>query len=183
MTMYDWDGTTTRELGKVYDWDGTTSHQLGKGYDWDGTTNNLIYSAELVLLNGTENQNAWTLEAGSKTDEGLSVHYQSNSGTLNKAWKCSTTWSAGEFSSMVVNAFYVYGAAESYFKVRFYNSSDTLIQTIELWSSSAGVSDIQSQAFQRTVNVPSTAVKCDFVFYCGQYYSGSGYKLYSAILQ
>lgn len=45
MPMYDWNGTTGSELGKVYDWDGTTSHQLGKGYDYDGTTNNLIYTA------------------------------------------------------------------------------------------------------------------------------------------
>ena len=51
MAMYDWNGTTSSELGKAYDWDGTTSHQLGKGYDWDGTTNNLIYSAETLLYN------------------------------------------------------------------------------------------------------------------------------------
>ena len=46
MPMYDWNGTTSSELGKAYDWDGTTSHQLGKGYDYDGTTNHLIYSAQ-----------------------------------------------------------------------------------------------------------------------------------------
>lgn len=51
MAMYDWNGTTASELGKVYDWDGTTSHQLGKGYDWDGTTNHLIYNAEEEIFN------------------------------------------------------------------------------------------------------------------------------------
>lgn len=50
MAMYDWDGTTTYQLGKAYDWDGTASHQLGKGYDCDGTTNHLIYSAEETIF-------------------------------------------------------------------------------------------------------------------------------------
>ena len=53
MAMYDWDGTTARELGKAYDWDGTTARELGKGYDWDGTNACLFYSAEEQYFPGT----------------------------------------------------------------------------------------------------------------------------------
>ena len=60
MAIYDYDGTTNNEIGKLHDWDGTTSHQLGKGYDWDGTTSHLFYSAEEVIVqaDGTSNVNA-----------------------------------------------------------------------------------------------------------------------------
>ena len=54
--IYDYDGMTTREIGKAYDWDGTTSHQLGKGYDWDGTTSHLIYSATPEYLYNSGDQ-------------------------------------------------------------------------------------------------------------------------------
>lgn len=48
--IYDNDGTTSYEIGKVYDNDGTTSYQIGKVYDNDGTTNSLIYSADYELF-------------------------------------------------------------------------------------------------------------------------------------
>lgn len=46
MPIYDYDGTTSTQIGKVYDYNGTTSTQIGKVYDYDGTTSTLIYSAE-----------------------------------------------------------------------------------------------------------------------------------------
>lgn len=49
MAIYDNNGTTNAELGKVYDNNGTTNTQIGKVYDNNGTTDSLIYSAELVI--------------------------------------------------------------------------------------------------------------------------------------
>lgn len=49
MPIYDNDGTTTHQIGKLYDNDSTTTHQIGKVYDHDGTTNSLIYTAETIL--------------------------------------------------------------------------------------------------------------------------------------
>lgn len=51
MPIYDHDGTTAYEIGKVYDHDGTTAYQIGKVYDHDGTTASLIYTAEQYLYN------------------------------------------------------------------------------------------------------------------------------------
>ena len=53
MAIYDNDGTTIYEIGKLYDNDGTTSYQIGKLYDNDGPSNYLIYKAEEVLFPGT----------------------------------------------------------------------------------------------------------------------------------
>lgn len=46
MPIYDNDGTTSYEVGKVYDNDGTTSYQIGKVYDNDGTTSYLLYTSD-----------------------------------------------------------------------------------------------------------------------------------------
>jgi hypothetical protein len=45
MSIWQGDGTTNYEVGKVYEGDGTTNYQIGKVYEGDGTTNNLIYTA------------------------------------------------------------------------------------------------------------------------------------------
>lgn len=50
MPIYDNDGTTNYQIGKVYDNDGATNYQIGKVYDNDGTTNSLIYTAEENVL-------------------------------------------------------------------------------------------------------------------------------------
>lgn len=50
MAIYDNNGTTNAELGKLYDNNGTTNTQLGKLYDNNGTTSSLLYSAEEYLL-------------------------------------------------------------------------------------------------------------------------------------
>ena len=49
MPIYDNDGTTNYEIGKLYDNDGTADHQIGKVYDNNGTANSLIYEAELMI--------------------------------------------------------------------------------------------------------------------------------------
>ena len=74
MAIYDNNGTTNAEIGKLYDNDGTTNYQIGKVYDNNGTTNSLIYSAEVDIL---------------ATHGGVSVHastdysYNTSSKTLN----------------------------------------------------------------------------------------------------
>lgn len=55
MPIFDNDGTTNRQVGKVYDFDGTTNRQIGKVYDFDGTTHHLIYTAEENVLAGGVN--------------------------------------------------------------------------------------------------------------------------------
>lgn len=61
MAVYDNNGTTNSEIGKLYDHDGTASHQIGKVYDFDGTTDSLIYSAEQYLFNyGLVSGYGWT---------------------------------------------------------------------------------------------------------------------------
>lgn len=62
--MYDWDGTTSHQLGRAYDWDGTTSHQHSKGYDWDGTTSHLIYTSDFVVYNWGVLDSSVTLSGG-----------------------------------------------------------------------------------------------------------------------
>ena len=55
MAIYDNNGSTNAEIGKLYDNNGTTSNQIGKVYDNNGTTNSLIYSANLSLVPNTDN--------------------------------------------------------------------------------------------------------------------------------
>ena len=50
MAIYEGNGTTNYEIGKVYEGNGTTNYQIGKVYEGDGTTNSLIYSAEEVIF-------------------------------------------------------------------------------------------------------------------------------------
>lgn len=52
MAIYDNDGTSTREIGKLYDNDYTNTYQIGKVYDNDGTNTWLVYSAETEYFNG-----------------------------------------------------------------------------------------------------------------------------------
>ena len=51
MPIYDNDGTTSHEIGKLYDNNGSANAQIGKVYDNNGTTNSLIYSAEQSYAN------------------------------------------------------------------------------------------------------------------------------------
>ena len=73
MPIYDTDGTTNYEIGKLYDTDGTTNYQIGKVYDNDGTTNNLIYSAEEEIFNNGL-KNGYT---------GKLIYNSSNKGAVN----------------------------------------------------------------------------------------------------
>ncbi len=181
MAIHDFDGTTDRETGKLYDSDGTTVRQIGVVYDHDGTADRLIYKAELVLLNGTENQAAWTITGGVKDSNGLYLYFHSDHSAGSWIWTCNTTWAPGEFAVVDVRAFYDYGASPSYFDIAFYNANDAHLSSARLWAATAGASSIQDQDFERTVPIPANAARCRFIIYVGQYYSGSGYRLYAAI--
>ena len=43
MPIYDNDGTSSREIGKLYDNNGSTNSQIKEVYDHNGTTSSLIY--------------------------------------------------------------------------------------------------------------------------------------------
>lgn len=56
MPIYDFDGSTSREIGKLYDWNGSTNSQIKEVYDFDGTTSRLIYKdAPDYLFNWGDN--------------------------------------------------------------------------------------------------------------------------------
>lgn len=65
MAIYDYDGTTNHEIGKLYDYDGTTNYQIGKVYDNNGTADSLIYNAEEIILDASQGfvANDWNLVA------------------------------------------------------------------------------------------------------------------------
>ncbi|MBR2028067.1 MAG: hypothetical protein IKA10_03615 [Oscillospiraceae bacterium] len=53
MAIYDYDGTTNREIGKVYDYDGAKNTQIGEVYDYNGSVNALIYEDGLDVYPNT----------------------------------------------------------------------------------------------------------------------------------
>ncbi|MBR6518753.1 MAG: hypothetical protein IKT63_03670, partial [Oscillospiraceae bacterium] len=55
MAIYDNNGTTDCEIGKIYDNNGTTDYQIGKVYDNNGTVDSLVYTSSSVIVpNPTE---------------------------------------------------------------------------------------------------------------------------------
>lgn len=67
MAIYDNDGTSDREIGKLYDNNGTTNFQIGKAYDNDGASNHLIYSAEETYNWSLNVQQGTSKQWGTKT--------------------------------------------------------------------------------------------------------------------
>lgn len=84
MPIYDNDGTTEYEIGKVYDYNGTTWNQIGKIYDNDGTTDTLIYNAEAVVIGpNADYTGGWTLHTGLYLDMTASTGSITSSGLYN----------------------------------------------------------------------------------------------------
>lgn len=50
MPIFDHDGTTKYEIGRIADHNGTEQHKIDKIYDHDGTTMSLIYSSEETVF-------------------------------------------------------------------------------------------------------------------------------------
>lgn len=60
MPIYDFNGTTSQEIGKIYDFNGTANSQIGKVYDNNGSASSLVYSGETVLYEANVfNTDAW----------------------------------------------------------------------------------------------------------------------------
>ena len=67
MAIYDNNGTTSYEIGKIYDYDGTSHFQIGKVYDYDGTAHNLVYTAEETYNWSLNVQQGTSKQWGTKT--------------------------------------------------------------------------------------------------------------------
>ena len=86
MAIYDNNGTTNYEIGKLYDNNGTTNYQIGKVYDHNGTTNSLIYTAEKLLVDGSTNSLGTPSIAGGRAE-----FYFSN-GLMFNVWGEYDVW-------------------------------------------------------------------------------------------
>lgn len=54
MPIYDYNGSTSTEIGRVYDYNGSTSTEMSKVYDYNGSTSSEVFSAEANLFPGTD---------------------------------------------------------------------------------------------------------------------------------
>lgn len=93
MPIYDSDGTTNYQIGKVYDSDGTTNHQIGKVYDNDGTVNSLIYTAEEArsdLSASVSNYYEYNKTASAKSPAAWDL---SGFGSVSFSWSLTTDMS------------------------------------------------------------------------------------------
>ena len=106
MAIYDNNGSTNAEIGKLYDNNGTTSSQIGKVYDNNGTTNSLIYTAwnGEIYLNGdeiTELTGGWTTykgQAGSITKNTNSVTVTMTKGSYSGEQRYSIMYTANKIN-------------------------------------------------------------------------------------
>lgn len=132
MAIYDTDGTTNNEIGKLYDDNGTTNHQIGKVYDYDGTTNNLIYSAEVTLLDiaeGVDNTGGFT---GKIVDGGGSIGFITKASTgyrLNISGLGSSWGTARFFTKNTIN-FSLYSTITVTYKIEGLSSGNTVASLI-----------------------------------------------------
>ena len=183
MAIYDYDGTTSHPLGKVYDYDGTTSHPLGKVYDYDGTTSYPIYSAEKVLLDGTANQDKWTIQSyGNKTEEGIVYSRGDKSEQTIGRWICEDTFSAGEFSQVTTHGYHN-TASSFHFRVLFFDSAGNEISYTQLKGyNTANGNNPGAVDFTSTVAIPANCTKIGYETQIGAYYGGGTLKLFSSIV-
>lgn len=78
MAIYDNDGTTSREIGKLYDHNGLISSQIDKVYDYNGTTSSLIYQSIIdnwMFQNGVWNPVAPDIAIGTVTLSATESYY------------------------------------------------------------------------------------------------------------
>lgn len=80
MPIWDYDGATKYEIGKLSDYDGTTSHQIGKVYDNDGTASHLIYTAETPLVENSKGN--YSFVKAYSTNYSDTVHSNKNGATI-----------------------------------------------------------------------------------------------------
>lgn len=82
MAIYDNNGTTSYEIGKLYDNNGTTSSQIGKVYDNNGTTNSLIYQSQVFVIDTSQSvtPNTWGVKAFNDNYSEVSCSYSATGG-------------------------------------------------------------------------------------------------------
>ena len=79
MPIYDNDGTTSHEIGKLYDNNGSANAQIGKVYDNNGTANSLIYTSEYNIMTGSNNYTGgWIVCSGPYVQWGSMTNYGSS---------------------------------------------------------------------------------------------------------
>ncbi len=108
MPIYDYDGTTTYQIGKLYDNDGSTNYQIGKVYDNDGTTNSLIYTADLQIItngaiqSGYSSFTHWYVSVNNSSNGYFHMYTTASQGTRHSI--CKTGIDVTNFSKMVIVA-------------------------------------------------------------------------------
>lgn len=101
MAVYDWNGSSNSEIGKIYDWNGSANSQIGKVYDNNGSSNSLVYSAETVLIeNGQYIGVSNSFKYGNKHGVSGNLFYvTTNEGTQSET--CTTPLKVDEYSKLV----------------------------------------------------------------------------------
>lgn len=103
MAIYDNNGTTNSEIGKLFDNDGTSNHQIGKVYDNNGTTNSLIYSAAYNIVPGITASQITRNNIGSHTvNSDGSVTLNCRSGSSNTRFYFNITIDLTQYSKMYI---------------------------------------------------------------------------------
>ena len=110
MAIYDNDGTSTREIGKLYDNNGTSNFQIGKVYDNDGTSNHLIYTSAWSLIENWSiitKFSGYTGDYGSSPDSNTSLSKSGNNiiykyGGGSQSIHCLPAFDVTKYSSVSI---------------------------------------------------------------------------------
>lgn len=133
MPLFDNDGTTSYEIGKLYDNDGTTSYQIGKAWDYDGTTSYLVYEAAWHLFNaGYQNEVSTYNKTGegtytvSDTGSAISLKAKASSTSAGRAHIWLTPVSASGYTELHIKLKASIASATAYLRIKNgdYNNSE-----------------------------------------------------------
>lgn len=108
MPIWDNNGTTSYEIGKLYDHNGTSATQTGNIYDNNGTTSSLIYSAdEQIFPNGYTISTEKNTTQSSLTNVG--AFYANTSNSSGGAGRAYVAFNATGWDTLTVNWSYECG--------------------------------------------------------------------------
>ena len=131
MAIYDNNGSTNAEIGKLYDNNGTTSTQIGKVYDNNGTTNSLIYQSETKYVNTPVYKSGGYVIGYNTTDDknwDTLGWYDVSSSSVITVQNTKTT---SQLSSCTCN-FYTTMSTGSLVSFIRYDNNSTAVQTINV---------------------------------------------------
>lgn len=135
MAIYDNNGSTNAEIGKLYDNNGTTSTQIGKVYDNNGTTNSLIYQSETKYVNTPVYKSGVYLIGSSITNDKnwdiLGWYDVSNSSVIT----VQNTKTTSQGATCTCN-FFTAMSTDNLLKYIKYDCASTAVQTINVPSGS-----------------------------------------------